>query len=318
MKLSDVFNVDFELYARNKDYSKYSLPPLRQFFGLDLLKLIEKIWWDSEKHDFLSFSSNSDITLSSDFLLNTKCTPKNINSVMQCILDKGKYALKEHDGRYIFEVVGDNSGASWAQQSTSVGSAPVGLAVYDGKLYCTCRGSNDVYLFDGSSWSKSGDVGDNPHGLAVYDGKLYCTCYYYDDIYVFAGSSWSKSGDVGGTPRGLAVYDGKLYCTCQGSDDIYVFGNGKWVSNTNANGYGSQDEIQAEITSTDIILDVNGTQTSISYSFSLATNSLDLYVGKSYGGSVAVGYSGGYPETFKGSIENLKITKNGSVTFRKP
>ena len=39
MKLSDVFNVDFELYARNKDYSKYKLPPLSQFFGLDWLRL---------------------------------------------------------------------------------------------------------------------------------------------------------------------------------------------------------------------------------------------------------------------------------------
>jgi len=233
MKLSDVYNVDLDLYARNKDYSKYSLPPLNQVFGLDLIKLVKKEWWNSEKHDFLSFSSNSDITISNGFILDTKVTPKNINSVMQCILDKGKYSLKEHDGRYIFEVVGDNSGTSWAQQSTSIGGGPVGLAVYDGKLYCACLDSNDVYVFDGSSWSKSGDVGTDPFGLAVYDGKLYCTCRDSNDVYVFDGSSWSKSSNVGNGPYGLAVYDGKLYCGCYSSDDVYVFDGSSWSKSGN-------------------------------------------------------------------------------------
>jgi len=42
MKLSEIFNVDLDLYARNKDYSKYQLPPLSQFFGIDWLNLEEK------------------------------------------------------------------------------------------------------------------------------------------------------------------------------------------------------------------------------------------------------------------------------------
>ena len=41
MKLSEIFNVDLDLYARNKDYSKYRLPPLSQFFGTDYLNLEE-------------------------------------------------------------------------------------------------------------------------------------------------------------------------------------------------------------------------------------------------------------------------------------
>ncbi|PSO51064.1 MAG: hypothetical protein BRC33_01575, partial [Cyanobacteria bacterium SW_9_44_58] len=51
------------------------------------------------------------------------------------------------------------------------------------KLYASCAGSNDVYVFDGSSWSKSGDVGGGPRGLAAYNNKLYASCIGSNDVY---------------------------------------------------------------------------------------------------------------------------------------
>ena len=72
-----------------------------------------------------------------------------------------------------------------------------------------------------ASWSKSGDVGNGPRGLAAYNNKLYASCDGSNDVYVFDGSSWSKSGDVGNSPRGLAAYNNKLYASCIGSNDVY-------------------------------------------------------------------------------------------------
>jgi len=42
MKLSDAYNVSFRNHARNKDYTKYRLPPLSQFLGVERLDLKEK------------------------------------------------------------------------------------------------------------------------------------------------------------------------------------------------------------------------------------------------------------------------------------
>ncbi len=118
-------------------------------------------------------------------------------------------------------------GTSWSK-SGDVGSHPYGLAAYDDKLYVANYGSDDVYVFNGTSWSKSGDVGTNPYGLAAYDDKLYVSSFLSDDVYVYDGTSWSKSGYVGSGPSGLAVYDGKLYVANQGSDDVSVYDGTSW------------------------------------------------------------------------------------------
>ena len=185
-----------------------------------------------------------------------------------------------------------------------MGTWVAGLCVYDGRLYATCGDSDDIYVFDGSNWTKSGDVGGGPTGLCVYDGKLYVSCYFSNDIYVFNGSSWVKSGDVGNNPTGLCVYDGKLYVACLGLDDIYVFGSGGAIRRDKPLGC---TLIAGYYKNSGIGMSRNGEQFSTAgHTLTLSSPLLDLHIGKGYGSSQS-GVWGGNDERFKGLISFVRI-----------
>ncbi len=178
------------------------------------------------KDDFINYSHDTDLDISDELTLVIYANPADRSGAPQILLSKANYEMREYDDEYIWQALGVN--IDWTK-SGDVGDEPWGLCVYDGKLYVACGGSNDVYVFDGSTWIKSGDVGTYPWGLCVYDGKLYVSCAVSNDVYVYDGANWVKSGDVGTWPDGLCVYDGKLYVACGGSDDVYVFDGSTWI-----------------------------------------------------------------------------------------
>jgi len=110
-----------------------------------------------------------------------------------------------------------------------VGDQPGGMAVYEGKLYIPCNGDDNVWVYDGTTFSISGNVDRSPRYSCVYDGNLYVTCRTDDTVWVFDGSTWAKSGDVGGHPEGMAVFEEDLYVACEEDDEIWRLSGGVWT-----------------------------------------------------------------------------------------
>jgi hypothetical protein len=178
------------------------------------------------ENDHISIPHDDSLNLVDGFSASIRIRPTDVLGSPQGIFSKGNYALKEYDDEYIWQVIGPDAG--WGNQ-LATGTNPMGLCTYNGKLYCACHGSNDVYVFDGTAWTNSGSVGSNPYGLCVYNGKLYCSCNS-GDVYIFDGTTWTNSGSVGSGPYGLCVYNGNLYCVCHDSNDVYVFDGTTWTS----------------------------------------------------------------------------------------
>ncbi len=181
------------------------------------------------KDDYINAGRDADLDIFDELTVIVSADPSDRSGAPQIILSKANYEMREYDDEYIWQVLGINVDLA---KSGDVGIGPYGLCVYNGKLYASCLGSDDIYVFNGSSWIKSGDVEDWATGLCVYNNRLYVSCGL-DNIYVFDGSSWIKSGDVGVLPYGLCIYDGKLYVACNGSNDIYVFDGSSWVKSGN-------------------------------------------------------------------------------------
>jgi len=110
-----------------------------------------------------------------------------------------------------------------------VGDQPRGMAVYEGKLYIPCSADDNVWVYDGTTFSISGAVDRNPRYSCVYDDNLYVTCRTDDSVWVFDGLTWAKSGDVGEHPEGMAVFEGDLYVACEGDDEIWRLSGGVWT-----------------------------------------------------------------------------------------
>jgi len=109
-----------------------------------------------------------------------------------------------------------------------VGDKPRGMAVYENRLYIPCDGDDNVWVYDGTTFSISGAVDRNPRYSCTYDGNLYVTCRLDDTVWMFDGSTWAKSGDVGGHPEGMAVFGGDLYVACEDDDEIWRLSGGVW------------------------------------------------------------------------------------------
>ncbi len=154
------------------------------------------------------------------------------------------------------------------QKSGDVGNAPRPVAVdSQDNVYVTCLNSDDVYVFNGTSWSKSGDVGDVPRGVAVdSQDNVYVVCDGSDDVYVYNGTSWSKSGDVGTRPFGVAVdSQDNVYVSCRDTNDVFVFDGTSWSKSGDVGSepYGlaidSQDNVYVACDGSDDVYVYDGT-----------------------------------------------------------
>ncbi len=154
------------------------------------------------------------------------------------------------------------------QKSGDVGTSPYEVAVdSQDNVYVACFDSDDVYVFDGTSWTKSGDVGSGPVGVAVdSQDNVYVACFGSDDVYVYDGSSWSKSGDVGNSPFGVAVdSQDNVYVACRGSDDVYVYDGTSWSKSGDVGNkpvgvaVDSQDNVYVACRDSDNVYVYNGT-----------------------------------------------------------
>jgi len=110
-----------------------------------------------------------------------------------------------------------------------VGDEPGGMAVYDEMLFIPCEADDNVWVYDGETFSISGNVGDAPVYSYVYQDKLYVTCSGDDTVWVYNGATWAKSGDVGNSPEGMEVYEGDLYVACRLDDEIWRLSGGVWA-----------------------------------------------------------------------------------------
>ena len=65
MKLSDIFNVDLDLYSRNKDYSKYKFPSLSKIFGISFpnYEEIKKFMYTRDGSYLRKITLNSEILM---------------------------------------------------------------------------------------------------------------------------------------------------------------------------------------------------------------------------------------------------------------
>lgn len=121
----------------------------------------------------------------------------------------------------------------WSQPAWTylqdVGDKPRGMAVYEDRLYIPCDGDDNVWVYDGTTFSISGAVDRSPRYACVYDGNLYVTCRTDDTVWIFSGTTWAKSGDVGGHPEGMAVFGGGLYVACEEDDEIWRLSGGVWA-----------------------------------------------------------------------------------------
>jgi len=132
---------------------------------------------------------------------------------------------------------------AWIDLGT-VGDKPMGMAEYGDNLYIPCEGDNNVWMYDSSTFSISGNVDDNPNYACTYGDNLYVSCAGGDDtVWVYDGIVWSKSGDVGNNPRGMATYDDNLYVACSGDDTVWVFNGTVWALSGNV---GTSPEYMAE------------------------------------------------------------------------
>lgn len=119
-------------------------------------------------------------------------------------------------------------GPAWTYLQ-DVGDEPGQPGEYGGLLYIPSEATDEVYVYDGETFSVSGVVGDRPLMALEYNGNLYVSCYGDNTIWVYDGSTWSLSGNVGGGPVGLAKYDGSLYAACFADDEIWRLSGGVWA-----------------------------------------------------------------------------------------
>jgi hypothetical protein len=103
------------------------------------------------------------------------------------------------------------------------------LKEYDGKLYA--GGKNNIYVFDGNSWSTSFNKWNvNIWSMGTYDSKLYAGfgaggCY--GCIYQFDGNSWSLSYDSNSIEiHSFGEFGNSLYAG--GSEGLYRRQGGSW------------------------------------------------------------------------------------------
>lgn len=158
------------------------------------------------------------------------------------LLDKVDYQLffDKTDGKLKFNL--DSATSTWSLVLNGTNNKVTDMAVYNNILYATMgssvAGGNNIYAFDGVSWTLSYDGVGTPTSfitLAVYNGKLYAGqggVAGAADVYVFDGTTWSLSLDGPGTNLSdLEVYNGKLYAAHGSSGtygDVYEFDGTSW------------------------------------------------------------------------------------------
>ncbi|MFO8015684.1 MAG: LamG-like jellyroll fold domain-containing protein [Candidatus Woesearchaeota archaeon] len=263
--------------------------------------------------DYLESAGNGDF-INDDLTISAWVNNYDEKWQYQTIFSKGKYELKEIGDQYMFQVLGDNSEATWGNNKSIGGEGPIEFAVYKGDLYLNARNSQEVYVYNGSEWSLSGEnFGVYNVGMAAYDGKLYICSLNgtFGDggsytpgeglIYSFDGSEWSLNGHVGEGPRALAVYGGKLYVANKGSDDIYEYDGSEWTKSGDVGqdpvGFAVyKDKLYITHTGSDDIYEFDGSSWSKSADVGTTPAGLAVYDGKLY----SIAYSNNEIYTFDG------------------
>jgi len=120
------------------------------------------------------------------------------------------------------------AGTAWTYLQ-DVGDEPGQPGEFGGLLYIPSEVTDEVYVYDGDTFSLSGAVGDRPLMALEFDGNLYVSCYGDDSIWVFDGATWSLSGVVGDGPVGLAEFDNNLYVACLADDEVWRLSGGVWA-----------------------------------------------------------------------------------------
>ena len=144
------------------------------------------------------------------------------------------------------------SGGNWSLSYDA--SPPVdyidSLTAYHGKFYAGTCCTNDIYVYDGTSWTfafntdrslaDANFVPGHVWSLAVYNDKLYAGTNYYEygtgnrgRVWVYDGTTWSISLDAFADNtvqhiHTLAVYEGKLYAGTGDEGHIKVFDGVSW------------------------------------------------------------------------------------------
>ena len=216
-------------------------------------------------------------------------------------------------------------GTTWTGLgSLGSNSTAQSLAVYNGKLYAGTASFGEVYRYNGgTTWTNLGRLGGNysVYSLAVYNDKLYAGVGLTGHVYCYDGMTWTNLGRLG-VPADcfcvhtLAVYDGKLYAgtgftmTTTDPDQflgkIYSIGDGVAVYSS-SNIDDQFTHIAGTYNGRIAKLFVNGElENSINKTMVIDTNSLNLFIGNSYGSSRG-GYSSSGEENLKGIIDQVCI-----------
>lgn len=92
-----------------------------------------------------------------------RANPTDVDGPPQVVIDVDGLRVSEYDDEVIAQIQnGDPARTSWSK-SGDVGTGPRGLAVYDGKLYVACRGSDDVFTYgNGRAVRLARQVGSMP------------------------------------------------------------------------------------------------------------------------------------------------------------
>jgi len=160
-------------------------------------------------------------------------------------------ALAEYNGKLYAGQSGSSAGdgdvlvydgSSWVTSyDSSTATDTWALGVYNGKLYAGVY--DDLYSFDGSSWSLVYNGTLMIYSLAAYNGNLYIGIgggiAGLGDVLVYDGSSVSTSYNGSSCfMETLAVYNGKLYAGQGGiigdtTGDVYVYDGSSWTQSYN-------------------------------------------------------------------------------------
>lgn len=245
----------------------------------------------------------------------------------------------KYNGSSWTQVAGDNLNSSWNNIHDITTMAVYGNKLYvgTGSNYNPTTGIDNVWSYDGSTWSKVGGAGlggswsaNTYYGitsLSVYNGQLYAGTNGTagtGSVWTYNGSAWTKVAGASVNNSwdntnieavySLGVYNGKLYSgtgnTIAADAQVWAYGGNNVLRSTSVGQDTGWHHIAATYDGSTMKIYIDGTLNASAAAIeALPTNSLPLYIGTSAAG---VGSVNG---TLDGKMDELRISNIARTSF---